>query len=163
MALADASVDVLGLSTVGGNVSLAQGTRNALALLEYAGASAIPVARGASRPRRGKFLYSHDFHGKTGLTHRLPRPSTRPAPEMAVDFLAAQLGQWPGQIGLVALGPLTNLARLHRKYPGMLEKAGSLVVMGGAVGVRGNVRPTPSSTFTATRWRRRKSWRRGRP
>ena len=108
MALADPSLDLLGLTTVGGNVSLAQATRNALALLEYAGeyagASRIPVVKGASRPRRGKFRYSHDFHGRTGLTRRLPRPSIRPAPQPAVDFLAAQLEQWPGQITLLALG-----------------------------------------------------------
>jgi inosine-uridine nucleoside N-ribohydrolase len=147
MALADPSLDVLGLTTVGGNVSLAQGTRNALALLEYAGASRIPVVKGASRPRRGKFRYSHDFHGRTGLTRRLPRPSIRPAPEPAVDFLAAQLKQWPGQVTLLALGPLTNLARLHRKHPSALDKLRSLVVMGGAVGVPGNVTPHAEFNF----------------
>ena len=147
MALAAPEVDVLGLTTVGGNVSLSQGTRNALALLEYASASDVPVAKGASRPRRGKFRYSHDFHGRTGLTRRLPRPLTRPIAEPAVDFIAALLEQRPGQIALVALGPLTNLARLHRKHPGTLEKLGSLVVMGGAVGVPGNVTPHAEFNF----------------
>ena len=63
MALACPTVDVVGLTTVGGNVPLARGTRNALALLEYAGRPEVPVARGAARPRRGRYPYAYPFHG----------------------------------------------------------------------------------------------------
>ncbi len=147
MALAAPQVEVVGLTTVGGNVSLAQGTRNALSLLEYAGAGGIPVARGASRPRRGKYRYSHEFHGRTGLTRRMPAPSIRAGGEPAVEFMARRLEQQPGEIDLVALGPLTNLARLHRRYPGALAKGRSVTVMGGAVGVPGNVTPHAEFNF----------------
>ncbi len=147
MALAAPEVEVVGLTTVGGNVSLAQGTRNALSLLEFAGAGQVPVSRGASRPRRGKYLYSHEFHGRTGLTRRMPAPSIRAGGEPAVEFMARRLEQQPGEIDLVALGPLTNLARLHRRYPGVLAKGRSMTVMGGAVGGPGNVTPYAEFNF----------------
>lgn len=139
MALADPYVEILGLTTVGGNVSLAWATRNALALLEYSGRSDIPVVKGAARPLRGKFAYAHYFHGDTGLTRRLPKPTTRPIKVGAVDFLSQQAEQFPGQVHLVALGPLTNLARLERRFPGTLKGFASLTVMGGAVNCSGNV------------------------
>ena len=147
MALANPEVEVVGLTTVGGNVSLAQGTRNALALLEFTGSGHVPVARGASRPRRGRYGYSHEFHGRTGLTRWMPAPSIRAWGEPAVDFMAGRLEQQPGEIDVVALGPLTNLARLHRRYPGALAKGRSLTVMGGAVGVTGNVTPHAEFNF----------------
>ena len=147
MALASPEVEVVGLTTVGGNVSLAQGTRNALALLEFTGSGHVPVARGASRPRRGRYRYSHEFHGRTGLTRRMPAPSIQECSEPAVEFLAERLEQQPGEIDVVALGPLTNLARLHRRYQGALAKGRSLTVMGGAVGVAGNVTPHAEFNF----------------
>ena len=63
MALAAPEIEVVGLTTVGGNVPLARTTRNALALLQAAGRSDIPVAKGASQPLRGKFTYAPQFHG----------------------------------------------------------------------------------------------------
>ena len=147
MALACPSVDLLGLTTVGGNVTLARGTRNALALLEYAGLPEIPVARGAARPIRGRYSYAYRFHGPGGLSRRLPEPQGRPVEPGAANFLAARLQSYPGQITLVALGPLTNLAHLLRRHPGALERAASLVVMGGAVNVAGNVTPNAEFNF----------------
>ena len=147
MALACPSVDLLGLTTVGGNVTLARGTRNALALLEYAGRPEIPVARGAARPIRGRYPYAYRFHGPGGLSRRLPEPRGRPVETGAADFLAAELKSCPGQITLVALGPLTNLAHLLRQHPGALEQAASLVVMGGAVNVAGNVTSNAEFNF----------------
>ena len=140
-------MEVLALTTVGGNVPLARTTRNALALLEYAARTDVPVARGSARPTRGRFGYAYAIHGTSGLTRRLPRPSTRPIDLNAVDFLAAQLREFPGQITLVALGPLTNLARLWLRHPGALEQAAQLVVMGGAVNTPGNVKPNAEFNF----------------
>ncbi len=96
MALAVPDLEVLGLTTVGGNVPLARAARNALALLEYAQRPEVPVARGASRPLRGRFPYAHYFHGQSGLTRRLPQPKAKSIQPGAVDFLAQQLQQWPG-------------------------------------------------------------------
>lgn len=147
MALACPELEILGLTTSGGNVSLSWATRNALSLLEYAERIEIPVAKGAARPRRGGFPYAHNFHGATGITRRLPKPQSRPIRAGAVEFLYQQMELHPGQINLVALGPLTNLARLERRYPKSLRRLASLVVMGGAIDTPGNVTPHAEFNF----------------
>jgi len=147
LALAGPPWEVAGLTVVGGNVPLARGVRNALALLEYAGRAEVPVFPGRSRPLRGKFPYARHFHGWSGLSRRLPEPRRSPAAISAVDFLAAQLRACPGQISLAALGPLTNLARLERQYPGRLAQAAAIVVMGGAVDTPGNSTPAAEFNF----------------
>jgi purine nucleosidase len=147
MALAATSNKVLGLTTVGGNVPLARGTRNALAVLNAAGRADVPVHRGSSRPVSGRFGYSFAFHGNTGLPSRLPKPKAGPAAQRATDFLAQSLRASPGEVNLVALGPLTNLARLMQRHPGALELAGSVAIMGGAVNTPGNVTPHAEFNF----------------
>ena len=147
MALAASEVEILGLTTVGGNVPLARATRNALSLLQAAGRSDIPVAKGASRPLRGKFAYAPHFHGPGGLAQRLPDPATGPVEEGAVKFLYDQLTGERGEAVLVALGPLTNLAMLLRDRPIALEQAKQIVVMGGAVNTPGNVTPEAEFNF----------------
>ncbi len=147
MALAAQNTEVVGLTTVGGNVSLARGTRNALALLQAAGRSGLPVSRGASRPLRGGYRPSVAFHGPGGLSLRLPDPANGVSGLSAVEFIGEQLDRHRGEITLVALGPLTNLARLERRYPGRLSRARSIVVMGGAVETPGNVTPKAEFNF----------------
>lgn len=146
MALAVPEIQILGLTTVGGNVPLARTTRNALALLQAAGRSDIPVAKGASRPLRGRFKYAPQFHGPGGLSHRLPDPSVGPVTKGAVEFLYDQVtADEPGEVIVVALGPLTNIAQLFWERPFALEQAKNIIVMGGAVNAPGNV--TPKAEF----------------
>ena len=76
MALGSTELDILGLTTVGGNAPLAQTTRNALRVLEYVDRPDVKVFRGSARPLRGRFHYAHYFHGPDGLTVRLPVPVT---------------------------------------------------------------------------------------
>ena len=147
MALAWPQLELTGVTTVGGNVPLARSTRNALAILEYAGRPDVPVASGAARPCHGRFGYSYSYHGKSGLSRRLPDPRIRPVDASAVDFLAEKLTNDPGGITVVALGPLTNLAHLLKRYPSALGQAASLVVMGGAAGGGGNVSPYAEFNF----------------
>ncbi len=147
MALSASSVEVAGLTVVGGNVPHARGIRNALALLDFVGRSDVPVFRGSNRPLVGRFASAQHFHSTSGITRRLPEPTSQPAPQRAVDFLAEQLTNHPGQVTLVAIGPLTNLARLERRHPGSLSLAGSLVVMGGAVDSPGNITPHAEFNF----------------
>ena len=141
------NIELVGITTVGGNVALARATRNVLALLEYAGRQDLPVAEGASRPLRGRYGYSYMFHGRTGLSRRLRRPSTRPMTCSAVEYMAHQLQSEPGQCHLIALGPLTNLAQLSTAYPHALSQAGSIVVMGGSIEAPGNVTPHAEFNF----------------
>ncbi len=146
MASAVPEIEILGLTTVGGNVPLARTTRNALALLQAAGRSDIPVAKGASRPLRGRFKYAPQFHGPGGLSHRLPDPSVNHVTKGAVEFLYDQLtADEPGEVAVVALGPLTNIAQLLWERPFALEQAKNIIVMGGAVNAPGNV--TPKAEF----------------
>jgi inosine-uridine nucleoside N-ribohydrolase len=146
MALAVPKIKILGLTTVGGNVPLARTTRNALALLQAAGRSDVPVAKGASRPLRGRFKYAPQFHGPGGLSHRLPDPSVGPVTKGAVEFLYDQVtADEPGEVTVVALGPLTNIAQLFWERPFALEQAKNIIVMGGAVNAPGNV--TPKAEF----------------
>ena len=147
MALACPDVEVIGLTTVGGNVPRARATRNALALLQAAGRTDIPVARGAARPRSGRFQPSVAFHGPGGLSVRLPEPSQTPLKETAVEFLRCRLNLKPGEVGVVALGPLTNLSRLEQRHPGTLDLAAGVFIMGGSVQDRGNVTPLAEFNF----------------
>ena len=152
MALAAPQAEVMGLTTVGGNVTRARATRNALALLQAAGRSDIPVARGAARPRpfdklRGRFSPSVAFHGPGGLSARLPEPAAAPIERTAVEFLAESVGSSPGRVTIVALGPLTNLSRLEDRHPGILNRSAGVVIMGGAVETRGNVTPRAEFNF----------------
>ena len=147
MAMAASEIEILGLTTVGGNVPLARATRNALSLLQAASRSDIPVAKGASRPLRGKFAYAPYFHGPSGLSQRLPDPANGPVEDGAVKFLYDQLTGERGEAVLVALGPLTNLAVLLRERPIALEQAKQIVVMGGAVNTPGNVTPEAEFNF----------------
>lgn len=147
MALASPDVEVVGLTTVGGNVPLARSTRNALALLQAAGRLDVPVAQGSTRPLRGRYTYAPQFHGPGGLSSRLPEPITGPVAEGAVQFLYDQLTRERGEVVLAALGPLTNVARLLRERPIALEQAKNIVIMGGAVNTPGNVTPRAEFNF----------------
>ena len=140
-------IDLLGITTVGGNASLARTTRNTLALLEYAGHDHIPVARGSARPLKGSYPYAYYFHGPGGISVRLPAPGITAVEAGAVEFLRDRLLAVPDGVTLVALGPLTNLAKLLRRYPKAWARLGGLVVMGGAVDVAGNVTPHAEFNF----------------
>ena len=112
--------DVIGLTTTAGNVPRSRATRNALALLDHVGRNDIPVYAGAARPIQGKFAYARHVHSPAGLTRRLPNPVTLPSNIGAVRFLAQSLLAEPNDVTVIALGPLTNLARLlKRKQSGL--------------------------------------------
>jgi len=138
MLLADPMCEFVGITTTAGNVPLSRSTRNTLALLEYAGRLDIPVCRGAARPIRGRYAYARHVHSAAGLTRRLPDPSTRPSETGAIPFLERTLMDADSPVTIIALGPLTNLARLWRRNPSALRSADRIVVMGGAVNSEGN-------------------------
>ena len=147
MALSCPQLNILGLTTTAGNIPIGPATRNALAILESVGRTDIHVAKGATRPIRGRFAYSRDVHSATGLTYPLPPPTTATMDTGAVQYLAESLQASPGEVTVIALGPLTNLARLHRKQPSVLRLAKRVLVMGGAVQTPGNVTPHAEFNF----------------
>ena len=147
MALAAPALNVIGVTATAGNVPLARATRNALALLEYAGRGDIPVYRGAARPVRGRYAYAREVHSAAGLTYPIPEPTTAAAGTGAVSYLAETLRARRGEVAVIALGPLTNLARLLRRHPDALPGAARIIIMGGAVNARGNVTPDAEFNF----------------
>ena len=149
MALNSPELDVRAITTVGGNATLADTTRNALRLLEYLGVPiardqrgpGMPVSRGASRPLRGTYFYGYYYHGAAGLGVRLPSPAARPVAVRAPELMVELASECPGQLTVVALGPLTNIARALGLEPKLARWVAEIVVMGGAVEVPGNVTP----------------------
>jgi inosine-uridine nucleoside N-ribohydrolase len=138
-------LDLAGLTTVSGNVDLGLVTANALSVLELAGRPDIPVVPGAPRPLLRRAFDARGVHGEAGLgAARLPAPAAGPAAGHAADFLIERIGAAPGEITLVATGPLTNIALAVRREPRLPGWVRDFVIMGGSAG-RGNV--TPAAEF----------------
>jgi len=142
MALNSPDTELLGITTVAGNSSLENTTRNALRILELAGRPEIPVARGASSPIAAPINLQPLFHGLDGLGDgNLPDPKIKPSPVSAEVQLAEQIREHGGDLTIVACGPLTNLATLLLKNPDILMDVRQVVVMGGAIACPGNITP----------------------
>ncbi|HLJ98582.1 MAG TPA: nucleoside hydrolase [Streptosporangiaceae bacterium] len=134
-------IDLLGLTTVAGNVGLARTTQNALAVAEFVGAAGLPVTAGAVTPLIRPALDARGVHGESGLGGAdLPSPTTRPAHGHAIDYIIETVRSQPGEVTLVATGPLTNIALAVRKAPDLPGLVRDFVIMGGSSG-RGNVTP----------------------
>jgi inosine-uridine nucleoside N-ribohydrolase len=145
LALASDEVQLLGVTTVAGNQTLAKTTANAIRVLDCAGRGDVPVAAGASRPLMRELHVAADIHGETGLEGaELPPPSRAPDEAHAVDWIAATLDSASTPVTLVPTGPLTNIALLFARYPGIESAIERIVLMGGSIG-EGNV--TPAAEF----------------
>ena len=145
LAHGDPDIDLVAITTVGGNVSLENTTRNALQLAEYLGMKGVPVSAGAATPLVRVAEDASHVHGAQGMgTVRLPDPTLAPSSVHAVDLIIETLRSAPGTIHLVATGPLTNIALALRKEPAIAEWAASFVIMGGSF-TRGNA--TPAAEF----------------
>jgi purine nucleosidase len=143
LALASPEIDVLALTTVAGNVSLEKTTLNARRLLELAGRDDVLVAAGCPQPLAGPSGDASEVHGSDGLGDLLwEEPKIALHPRHAVDLLAELIG--PGPLTIVAIGPLTNLATLLERHPGIDRDVERVVLMGGA-SFEGNV--TPAAEF----------------
>ncbi|HUX04846.1 MAG TPA: nucleoside hydrolase [Acidimicrobiales bacterium] len=137
LALASDELEVLALTTVSGNVNVDRTTLNARRLLELAQRPDIPVARGCAEPLVGSRDEASDVHGRDGLGDlEWDEPTIGEYPGHAVDLQRALIEQGP--LTIVAIGPLTNLALLVERYPGIDEKVERVVIMGGA-SFHGNV------------------------
>jgi inosine-uridine nucleoside N-ribohydrolase len=147
LALCDPSIHILGLTTVGGNAALSKTTTNALRILDYMNRSNIPVIPGANKPLNGRFLYSYDFHGPSGLTIRLPKHTSKPLQETCSDFIAHHIFNNVDPVTIIALGPLTNIALLMQHYPKAMDYIGEVIIMGGAIQTAGNITPHAEFNF----------------
>jgi purine nucleosidase len=139
LALASPELTLEGLSIVHGNCSLEQGTINALSVLELAHAGHIPVARGCELPLLQPSLLAPETHGDTGLGYaKLPAPGARPILQHGIDFLIETILASPGEITLLAIAPLTNVALAIRQEPRIVEALKEIIIMGGAIRHEGN-------------------------
>jgi inosine-uridine nucleoside N-ribohydrolase len=142
LALASPGVQLEAITTVSGNVPVEYTTRNALTLLELASRTDIPVARGCARPLVISPVLAADVHGGNGLGDViLPEPQLRPLEQHAVELLIEKIMAAPGEITLVCVGPLTNIAQAVRGEPRLAQAVRELVIMGGALRVPGNITP----------------------
>lgn len=138
LAHGDENIELVGITTVAGNVGLQHTTRNALELREYLGFPNVPVARGAAEPITGEPRSAAHVHGEHGLGQiRLPVATLPPSDEHAVDFIVSTLKRSPGAVHVVAIGPLTNIALALEREPAIARWAASFTIMGGSF-TRGN-------------------------
>ncbi len=142
LALASPELRVAGISVVHGNCSVDQALTNALGVLELAGASSLPVARGFSLPLVQPSLLAPETHGNAGIGYaRLPPTSARPVSQHSVDFVIDKIMGSPGEISLICIGPLTNVAVALRKEPRIIRAVREVIIMGGAIRHQGNTTP----------------------
>ncbi|MFN8525613.1 MAG: nucleoside hydrolase [Chloroflexota bacterium] len=147
-ALAGGQLDVLMLTTVFGNSTTDNTTRNALRILEAADRTDIPVYRGASKPLLREPTLAPQVHGEDGMGDVLQgEPRLKATPGRAVDKIIEAVLRHEGDVDLLALGPLTNVALAISIEPAVAKAVRSLVVMGGAVRTRGNVTPVATANL----------------
>lgn len=145
LALASPEVDLLGVTTVGGNSGLENTTRNALQVLEVAGRTDVPVAAGCDHPLVRPLRIADHVHGKSGMDGpQLDPPTTEAVDAHAVDFLAEAISASADPVTIAPIGPLTNIGLLIRHHPDVLDNVERIVLMGGAIEL-GNT--TPAAEF----------------
>jgi purine nucleosidase len=134
LALNSPELDVKALTVVAGNVVVGQGLDNALKLISLAGRCDVAVARGAGQPLAQKLITAEFFHGANGLGDvELPAPTCHADPRFAPDLIIELVHQYPHEITLVPIGPLTNMALALAKDPSMVPLVKEVVLMGGSI------------------------------
>ncbi|KAI5078621.1 hypothetical protein GOP47_0006292 [Adiantum capillus-veneris] len=150
MAFHSPEVEIIGLTTIFGNVPTSLATHNALHLLEVIGREDVPVAQGCTMSLKNvpKVRIADFVHGKDGLGNTNPSPPKRKALDLsAKEFLLKMINTFPGEVTVVALGPLTNIAMAIRADPMFAKNVKQIVVLGGAFFVNGNVNPASEANI----------------
>lgn len=126
-------IELLAVTTIGGNQTLDKVTRNALCVATILGIRDVPIAAGCSRPLIRPVRTAGEVHGDSGLDGpTLPEPTVSLDPRHGVDLIIdTVLEHPPGTITLVPTGPLTNIAMAVRKEPAIVERVQRVVLMGG--------------------------------
>jgi inosine-uridine nucleoside N-ribohydrolase len=137
-------MELVGITTVHGNSTLANTTRNALALCTLARLD-VPVAAGCAAPLVAPATHAADIHGKTGLDGAtLPEPDRGAIATHAVDFILEQADRHKGELVLAVVGPQTNVAAALRREPRLASWLKAISIMGGST-TTGNI--TPAAEF----------------
>ncbi|XP_059443054.1 uridine nucleosidase 1-like isoform X2 [Corylus avellana] len=149
MAFQSPELEILGLTTIFGNVTTEDATRNALLLCEIAGFPGVPVAEGSSEPlKRGRPPAAYFIHGSDGLGNAfLPPPEVKKIEMSGSEFMVDKVSECPGEVSILALGPLTNLALAIKRDSSFVSKVKNIVILGGAFLVLGNINPAAEANI----------------
>ena len=147
LALGSPELEILGITTVAGNVPLSRTSTNARIILEFCARTDVKVFAGADKPIARSLVTAEHVHGKTGLDGpELHEPQMPLQEQHAVDFIIETLRSEPeATVTLCTLGPLTNIATALQKAPDIAGRVRELVMMGGGYFEGGNI--TPSAEF----------------
>jgi purine nucleosidase len=147
-AVASPEIELIGATSVMGNIAVEQATENTLAVLEAAGRGDVEVAQGAARPLGRDHVPFPVVHGERGLGRAAPPPpAAAPSSRSAVELIVASVRERPGQVMLIATGPLTNIALALREEPHLPDLLGGFALMGGAFARGGNVTPAAEANI----------------
>jgi inosine-uridine nucleoside N-ribohydrolase len=135
LAVARPEINLLAVTTVGGNADVRHCTTNALRLLSLYGAADVPVAEGSAGALFGSIVRATEIHGEAGIGDTvLPPSSVEARPEGAVDLIARILRDHPEPVVIAPIGPLTNIALLLRTHPELASRIAHVCLMGGSIG-----------------------------
>ena len=142
-AAASPGVELVAVTCVSGNTDARQVATNTLAVLELIGRTDVDVALGREIPLVRPLETTPETHGPSGIGYaELPAPARAVSARHAVDVIVEEARRRPGEIDLVTLGPLTNLAVALEREPSLPRLLRGYTLMGGAFGVPGNTTPT---------------------
>ena len=147
LALASPEINLLGITTVAGNVPLALTQVNARKICDLAGRTDMQVFAGLDRPLVRPLVTAEHVHGRTGLDGPvLPDPETPLQEQHAVDYIIDTLRREPaGSVTLAPIGPLSNIAMAMQRAPDIIPRIRQIILMGGAYFEVGNI--TPAAEF----------------
>ena len=145
LAMRSPELKIEAITPVAGNVPLDLTLPNALRMVEIAGRTDIPVAAGAKAPMVRRLVTAAYAHGENGLGGAVfPEPTTKPVNEPAAELIRQIIRKYPGEVTLITLGPLTNVAAAFARDSDLASKVRGLVMMGGSLS-GGNI--TPAAEF----------------
>ena len=145
LAMRSHELKIEGITPVAGNVPLELTLPNALRMVEIAGRTDIPVAAGAQVPLVRRLVTAAYAHGENGLGGAVfPEPKTKPVAEPAAEFIRTIVRKYPGEVTLIPIGPLTNIATALRLDSDLASMVRGIVLMGGSLS-GGNI--TPAAEF----------------
>ena len=144
--IAQNNLDLIGVVGTYGNVYTEQGAQNALALLQMLDKTDIPVFLGndhaIDQEHFDRMEVSADIHGENGIGQvSIPAPTRHVETTSGIDFIIESTKKYGKDLLVIATGPMTDLALVLQKYPTFKDEVGQVVIMGGALTVRGNVSP----------------------
>ncbi|QXJ31512.1 nucleoside hydrolase [Saccharolobus shibatae] len=145
--LASRYFQLLGVTIVAGNVNYNQEVKNALFTLEYIGKQDVPVYLGSQRPILGNWRTVEEVHGSNGMGDwDYPEPTKRPEKEHAIDAILRLSKEYDGELEILAVSPLTNIALAYLKDPSVVKRIRRIWIMGGAFS-KGNTTPIAEFNF----------------